>query len=125
MFKVSKAFSSFSVNDIPKAREFYEKILGLEVTDLRDNIELHIRGENNILVYPKEDHTPATFTVLNFPVDDMEKAVNQLTEAGVKFEKYDMPGAVTDERGVFHGEGYKIAWFKDPAGNILSIIEGM
>ena len=125
MFKASKAFSSFSVSDISRAKEFYGKTLGLEVTDLRDNILLHITGENSIMLYPKSDHTPATFTVLNFQVDDIGKAINELTRDGVKFEIYDLPGAETDEKGIFHGEGYKIAWFKDPAGNILSIIEGM
>ena len=125
MFKESKAFSSFSVNDIPKAKEFYGGTLGLEVTDLRDNIELHIAGENNIMVYPKDNHTPASFTILNFSIENVEKAVEELTQAGVKFEMYDAPDCKTDEKGIFRGEGYKIAWFKDPAENILSVIEGM
>src|SRR6478735_3797743 len=117
MFKHAKAFSSFSVNDIQKAKEFYGKTLGLDVTDNPMGlIELKIAG-NNIMVYPKPNHEPATFTVLNFPVDDVEKAVDELTAKGVAFEQYE--GEIkTDEKGISRDNGGPtIAWFKDPAGN--------
>lgn len=123
MFKYLTAFSSFSVNDLASAKKFYSNILGLKVTE--DNmgfIELHIDKNQKVLVYPKEDHIPATFTVLNFPVENIEKAVDELTDQEVVFEQYE--GALkTDEKGIMRGEGPNIAWFKDPAGNILSIIE--
>ena len=121
MFKNTKAFSGFSVNDLQKARQFYGEVLGLDVSE-NMGLELHIAGGNNILVYPKPNHTPATFTILNFPVDDIEKAVEELRKKGVIFEKYDDP-IKTDEHGIFRGEGPNIAWFKDPAGNILSVLE--
>ena len=121
MFKNTKAFSGFSVNDLQKARQFYGEVLGLDVSE-NMGLELHIAGGNNILVYPKPNHTPATFTILNFPVDDIEKAVEELRKKGVIFEKYDDP-IKTDENGIFRGEGPNIAWFKDPAGNILSVLE--
>jgi len=123
MFKHAKAFSSFSVNDIQKAKEFYGKTLGLNVTDNPMGlIELNISG-NNIMVYPKPNHEPATFTVLNFPVDDVEKAVDELTAKGVVFEQYE--GEIkTNEKGIsMSPAGPKIAWFKDPAGNILSVLQ--
>jgi predicted enzyme related to lactoylglutathione lyase len=124
MFKNSKAFSGFSVNDIQRAKEFYGKTLGI---DVRDNpmglIELHIAGNNPIIVYPKPNHEPATFTILNFPVDDIEKAVDELTTKGIVFEQYE--GQIkTDAKGISRNpDGPKIAWFKDPAGNILSVIQ--
>jgi catechol 2,3-dioxygenase-like lactoylglutathione lyase family enzyme len=121
MFKNTKAFSGFSVNDLQKAKEFYRETLGLEVSE-NMGLELHIAGGNNIFVYPKPNHTPATFTILNFLVDDIEKAVGELTEKGVIFEKYGEP-IMTDEKGIHRGEGPTIAWFKDPAGNILSVLE--
>ncbi|MDQ6843631.1 MAG: VOC family protein [Bacteroidota bacterium] len=124
MFHDSKVFSSFSVNDIGKAKDFYSKILGLEVKeDKMGLLELHISGSNNILMYPKPEHTPATFTVLNFPVENIDKAVDDLTDAGVHFEQYE--GEIqTDKKGIARGEtGPLIAWFKDPAGNILSVLE--
>ncbi len=123
MFKDAKAFSSFSVNDIQKARSFYSEILGIEVTDGEQGIlTLHLGNENNIIVYPKSNHTPASFTVLNFPVDSIEQAVDELTKRGVVFEHYEaMPE--TDKKGIFRGGGPLIAWFKDPAGNIFSVIE--
>jgi catechol 2,3-dioxygenase-like lactoylglutathione lyase family enzyme len=124
MLKHSKAFSGFSVNDIQKAKKFYSEILGLEV---RDNpmglIELHIEGSNYIIIYPKPNHEPATFTILNFPVDNIDEAVDELISKGVKFEQYESP-IKTDEKGICRNpQGPKIAWFKDPAGNILSVIE--
>jgi catechol 2,3-dioxygenase-like lactoylglutathione lyase family enzyme len=121
MFKNTKAFSGFSVNDLQKARQFYSETLGLEVSESM-GLELHIAGGNNILVYPKPNHTPATFTILNFPVDNIEKAVEELGKKGVIFEKYEDP-IKTDENGIFRGGGPLIAWFKDPAGNILSVLE--
>jgi predicted enzyme related to lactoylglutathione lyase len=124
MFRKTKAFSGFSVNDIEKAKDFYSGVLGLEVTDNPMGlIELKIEGCNPILVYPKPDHTPATFTILNFPVDNIDEAVTALTEKGVSFERYG--GAIqTDEKGICRTSGGPhIAWFKDPAGNILSVLE--
>jgi predicted enzyme related to lactoylglutathione lyase len=124
MFHDTKAFSGFSVNDVQRAKEFYGQTLGLEVRDLPMGVlELQLAGGTNILVYPKPNHTPATFTILNFPVDDVEQAVDKLTKRGVNFEHYNQPGLKTDEKGVHHGEGPVIAWFKDPAGNILSVLE--
>jgi predicted enzyme related to lactoylglutathione lyase len=124
MFKNSKAFSSFSVNDLQKAREFYSQVLGLDITVNKEMeiLELHIGGSHRIMVYPKPDHVPAIYTVLNFSVQDIEKAVGKLTALGVHFEKYE--GELkTDEKGIFRGGGPLIAWFKDPAGNILSVLE--
>jgi len=121
MFEHTKAFSGFSVDDIPKARQFYGETLGLRVSEENGLLTLHIAGDRNTLVYPKEDHTPATFTILNFPVDDVDKAVDELTARGVRFERYE--GSDQDEKGVFRGGGPLIAWFKDPAGNILSVIQ--
>lgn len=123
MFKNSKAFSGFSVNDLAKAKQFYSETLGLEVKDNPMGlIELHINSGNRILVYPKPNHEAATFTILNFPVDDFDKAVNELTEKGIRFEQY--KELKTDARGISKNPGGgRIAWFKDPAGNILSVIE--
>jgi len=123
MFKNTKAFSGFSVNDIGKAKEFYNETLGLDVSEMNGLLNLHIAGGTNLLVYPKPNHTPATFTILNFPVDNVEDAVEQLTSRGVRFEIYKEDELKTDEKGIFRGEGPKIAWFKDPAGNILSVLE--
>ena len=128
MFKNTKAFSSFSVNNLQKAKEFYSKTLGINVSDNPMGlIELHIAGSNNIMVYPKPNHEPATFTVLNFPVDDIDKTVDELTTKGVVFEQYDFAELKTDEKGISRGDGGErgpsIAWFKDPAGNILSVVE--
>ncbi len=123
MFKNTKAFSSFSVNDLQKAKEFYSKTLGVEVTDdPMGLIELKIAGSNNLMVYPKPNHEPATYTVLNFPVDDIDKAVDELTAKGVVFEQYS--DLKTDQKGISRNpNGPKIAWFKDPAGNILSVLQ--
>lgn len=122
MFRNTKAFSGFSVDDIPKAREFYGRTLGLDVTEQHGLLFLHIAGGGKILMYPKPDHAPATFTILNFPVSNIEEAVDQLTERGVRFESYG-GDLKTDEKGIFRGGGPLIAWFKDPAGNILSVLE--
>jgi catechol 2,3-dioxygenase-like lactoylglutathione lyase family enzyme len=124
MFKDSKAFSTFAVDDVPRAKQFYGETLGLDVTDEMGGLALELAGGTTVFVYPKPDHTPASFTVLNFPVDDVEAAVDQLTAAGVRFERYEGEIA-TDEKGIHRGgEGPAIAWFTDPAGNILSVLEG-
>jgi predicted enzyme related to lactoylglutathione lyase len=126
MFKDTKAFSGFSVNDIEKAAKFYGETLGLEITRKEMGVtllEIKITGnENKIMVYPKPNHEPATYTILNFPVDDVEKAVDELTAKGVKFEHYDYEYLKTDAKGIARGGGPTIAWFKDPAGNILSVL---
>jgi catechol 2,3-dioxygenase-like lactoylglutathione lyase family enzyme len=121
MFENTRAFSGFSVDDVPEARKFYGETLGLRVSEEYGMLSLHIAGERDILVYPKPDHTPATFTILNFPVDDIEKAVDELAGRGVRFERYD--DSNTDEKGIYRGQGPLIAWFKDPAGNILSVLQ--
>lgn len=123
MFANTKAFSGFSVDDIPRAKEFYGETLGLEVSDENGLLNLHIAGDRDTLVYPKPDHQPASFTILNFPVSDIEAAVDQLAERGVEFERYQGTEIETDEKGIFRGEGPLIAWFKDPAGNVLAVIE--
>ena len=121
MFANTKAFSGFSVDDIPAAKEFYENILGLDVGEENGMLHLQIAGDRDTLVYPKPDHTPATFTILNFPVDDIDAAVDELTSRGVVFERYDLGEA--DHKGIYRGdEGPPIAWFKDPAGNVLSVL---
>jgi catechol 2,3-dioxygenase-like lactoylglutathione lyase family enzyme len=123
MFKDTKAFSGFSVNDVQQAKEFYSQTLGLDVSESNGLLQLHIAGGTTILMYPKENHTPATFTILNFPVANVEQAVDDLARRGVHFESYHDGDLVTDEKGIFRGGGPKIAWFKDPAGNILSVLE--
>jgi len=123
MFEHTKAFSGFSVDDIPAAQRFYGDTLGLKVSEANGMLTLHIAGERDTIVYPKPNHTPAEFTILNFPVDDITRAVDQLTERGVAFERYEGTPMETDEKGVFRGGGPLIAWFKDPAGNVLSVIE--
>ncbi|HEY0738636.1 MAG TPA: VOC family protein [Herpetosiphonaceae bacterium] len=121
MFEHTKAFSGFSVDDLAKARHFYGETLGLKVSEEHGLLQLHIAGGTNILVYPKAHHVPATFTVLNFPVDDVDQAVDELTVRGVHFERYD--GMPQDDKGIMRGNGPDIAWFKDPAGNILSVLK--
>jgi catechol 2,3-dioxygenase-like lactoylglutathione lyase family enzyme len=123
MINNSPAFSSFSVNDLTKAKDFYGTKLGLKVTESEEGLKLHTGGENTVFVYPKPNHTPATFTVLNFPVDNIDQAVDKLTGLGIHFEQYE--GEMkTDKKGIFRGHpGPKIAWFKDPAGNFLSVLE--
>ena len=121
-FKNTKAFSSFSVKDLDEAKRFYGQTLGLEVLESDEGLILQTKGGIDVFIYPKPDHTPATFTVLNFIVDDIDSAVNELTKMGVNFQIYDKGELKTDDRGVFQGKP-KIAWFKDPAGNFLSILE--
>jgi catechol 2,3-dioxygenase-like lactoylglutathione lyase family enzyme len=121
MFENTKAFSGFSVDDVPKAKAFYGDTLGLRVSEENGLLTLHLAGGTDVLVYPKPHHTPAEFTILNFPVDDIEVAVDELVERGVRFERYD--GIETDERGIARGAGPLIAWFKDPAGNVLSVLQ--
>ncbi|TMR89786.1 VOC family protein [Nonomuraea basaltis] len=121
MFGKTKAFSGFSVNDIAAAKRFYGETLGLRVSEEHGLLTLHIEGGTDILIYPKDDHTPATFTILNFPVEDIEKAVNELTAREVRFERYENLPA--DEKGIFREAGPPIAWFTDPAGNILSVLQ--
>jgi len=124
MLKHSKAFSGFSVNDVPKALEFYSKTLGLTVTEEHGMLTLHIEGGTNVLAYPKPNHNPATFTILNFPVGNVDQAVTELSSRGVRFERYDEPDLKTDDQGISRGNGGPpIAWFKDPAGNILSVLQ--
>jgi predicted enzyme related to lactoylglutathione lyase len=123
MFKDSKAFSGFSTNDIAKAKDFYGNVLGLNVEESGKEmpvLTLHLATGGNIFVYPKEDHVPATYTILNFPVNDVEKAVDELVAKGITFEHYE---GMTDEKGINRGWGPLIAWFKDPAGNVLSVID--
>jgi len=122
MLSESKAFSGFSVNDTQKAKQFYGQTLGLEVSESNGLLTLHLAGDNKVLIYPKPNHAPATFTILNFPVDDVDKAVDELTKRGVRFEIYNLPDIKTDEKGIMRGKGPTIAWFKDPAGNILSVL---
>src|ERR1700676_5425849 len=123
MLGKSKAFSGFSANDIQSAKEFYGGTLGLEVSESHGLLSLNLAGGTTVLIYPKPNHVPATFTVLNFPVDSVDKAVDELTKRGVRFQIYNEPDLKTDERGIFRGGGPVIAWFKDPAGNILSVLE--
>lgn len=124
MFEKKAAFGSFSVNDIEKARTFYSDTLGLKVRQNREGLELDLPGGSRFMVYEKQDHEPATYTVLNFAVPDVEEAVNDLSGRGVRFEVYDKGDLKTDERGIHRGEpGPNIAWFKDPAGNYISVLE--
>ncbi|PYT06079.1 MAG: glyoxalase [Acidobacteria bacterium] len=126
MFKAKAAFSGFSVDDLAKAKEFYTETLGLTVDDEGVGVRLQLPGGAAVFAYPKKDHQPATFTILNFEVDNIDEAVDELTKRGVQFEHYE-DGPKTDEKGIFRGRkqnmGPDIAWFKDPAGNILSVIE--
>ena len=121
MLDANKALGSFSVNDIQKAKDFYGKTLGLDVSSGPEGTL--VIPEAKTLIYPKPNHQPATFTVLNFPVDNVEKTVDELGKRGVRFEIYDEPNIKTDARGISRGNGPTIAWFKDPAGNILSVVE--
>jgi catechol 2,3-dioxygenase-like lactoylglutathione lyase family enzyme len=124
MLADSKAFSGFAVDDLEKARQFYGETLGLKTSVLDEEngvLSLHLAGDRDTLIYLKPDFTPATYTILNFPVEDVDKAVDELSARGVRFEKYD--GFDQDEKGIARGPGPTIAWFKDPAGNILSVLE--
>jgi len=123
MLKESKAFSGFSVNDIQKAKDFYGRTLGLQVSESHGLLTLQLAGGNKVIIYPKVNHAPATFTVLNFPVENVDESVDELAERGVRFEIYDKSDIKTDEKGIMRGNGPTIAWFKDPAGNVLSVIE--
>jgi catechol 2,3-dioxygenase-like lactoylglutathione lyase family enzyme len=123
MLKESKAFSGFSVNDMQKAKDFYGRTLGLQVSESHGLLTLQLAGGNEVLIYPKVNHVPATFTVLNFPVENVDESVNELAKRGVRFEIYDQSDIKTDEKGIMRGNGPTIAWFKDPAGNVLSVIE--
>lgn len=122
MLSDSHAYSGFSSNDIPKAKEFYAETLGLEVTEENGMLTLHLAGGGKVLIYPKDNHEPASFTVLNFPVENIEQAVDRLAKTGIQLERYE--GSNQDERGIHREYGPPIAWFKDPAGNILSVLEG-
>ena len=122
VFKTAKSFSSFSVNDLNKAKDFYGQTLGLDVSETPEGLEVRT-GDNPVFLYPKPNHTPASFTVLNFKVDDIENAIDELASMGVNLEHYNLPDIKTDTRGIFRGPGHQIAWFKDPAGNVLSVIE--
>jgi extradiol dioxygenase family protein len=121
-FKYTKAFSSFSVKDLDEAKRFYGQTLGLDVSESDEGLILQTKGGIDIFIYPRPDHTPATFTILNFVVDDVDRAVDELTKMGIRFQIYEKGELKTDDRRVFQGKP-KIAWFKDPAGNFLSILE--
>jgi catechol 2,3-dioxygenase-like lactoylglutathione lyase family enzyme len=124
MFKNAKTFSSFSVDDLKKAKDFYARTLGLEVKETKEGLELKLAGGVSVFIYPKPDHQPATFTILNFIVDDVERAVDDLKKRGVRFETYNGPHIKTDAKGIARpGDGPAIAWFKDPAGNFLSVLK--
>jgi catechol 2,3-dioxygenase-like lactoylglutathione lyase family enzyme len=121
MFTDTKAFSSFSVNDLAAARSFYGDTLGLKVSEADDILRLEIAGGHPVMIYPKDDHTPASFTVLNFSVDNIDAAVDELVGRGVTFERY--PQYPSDEKGIVRGDMPPIAWFTDPAGNVLSVLQ--
>jgi predicted enzyme related to lactoylglutathione lyase len=127
VFKDNQAFSSFAVDDADAAKAFYGETLGMEITEIPDMgglLELTVAGGAKVMVYPKPNHEPATFTVLNFPVDDIDQAVDELAGRGAAFEIYDEGDIKTDAKGIMRGQGPQIAWFRDPAGNILSVLEG-
>jgi catechol 2,3-dioxygenase-like lactoylglutathione lyase family enzyme len=121
MFADTKSYSGIAVRDMEKAREFYGGKLGLRTSEEHGNLWLHLAGDRDTLIYEQPEMTPASFTVLNFEVDEIEKAVDALAERGVSFERYD--GFEQDERGIFRGEGPLIAWFRDPSGNVLSVLQ--
>jgi catechol 2,3-dioxygenase-like lactoylglutathione lyase family enzyme len=121
MFANTRAYSGFSVDDIEAAKDFYGNVLGLEVTEENGMLGLQIAGGSPILVYPKDDHEPATFTILNFPVDDIDKAADELAARGVSLVRYE--GFEQDEKGIMRDQGPPIGWFLDPAGNVLSILQ--
>jgi predicted enzyme related to lactoylglutathione lyase len=121
MFGDTKAFSGFAVGDVGEAKEFYEGKLGIATSTANGILTLHIAGDRDTIVYPRPGHTPAQYTILNFPVDDIDAAVDGLTARGVEIERYD--GFEQDERGIFRGGGPFIAWFTDPAGNVLSVLQ--
>lgn len=121
MLANTKAYSGFAVDDLRKAPEFYGGTLGLTTSEEHDLMWLHLAGDRDTLVYPQPDPTPASYTILNFEVNDIAAAVDELVARGVQFERYD--GVEQDERGIFRDEGPYIAWFKDPAGNVLSVLQ--
>ena len=121
MFKDTKAFSGFAVDDVAAAQAFYGETLGLRTSEQHGLLTLHIAGGRDTIVYPRPGHVPAQYTILNFPVEDIDAAVDALSERGVSFERYE--GFEQDERGIARAEGPYIAWFKDPAGNILSVLQ--
>jgi catechol 2,3-dioxygenase-like lactoylglutathione lyase family enzyme len=121
MFANTKAFSGFAVDDVQKAREFYGETLGIKTSEQNGLLTLHLAGDRDTLAYPRPGHIPADYTILNFPVEDIDSAVEDLLARGVRFERYD--GFEQDEKGVFRGGGPYIAWFKDPAGNVLSVLQ--
>jgi predicted enzyme related to lactoylglutathione lyase len=121
MFENTKAFSGFSVDDLDAAKKFYGEILGLKTSERYGLLTLHLAGGRDTLVYPKPDHSPATYTILNFAVDDIDAAVDELVSRGVELEKYD--GLGQDDKGINRAGGPYIAWFKDPAGNILAVLQ--
>ncbi len=124
MLKDSKSFSSFSTNDLVKAQEFYSQTLGLEVEKMEMGVlSLHLSGGAEVTIYPKDDHSPATFTVLNFLVDDIVSEVDELAQKGVQFEQYDNEDIKTNEKGLSNQDGRSMAWFKDPAGNIIGLLQ--
>jgi predicted enzyme related to lactoylglutathione lyase len=121
MFANTPAFSGFAVDDLEEARRFYGETLGLNITDGPMGVlSLELAGDRPTMIYPKPDFTPATYTILNFQVDDVDAAVDELTSRGVEMERYE--GFDQDEKGIARDEGPTIAWFKDPAGNILSVL---
>ncbi|MDG4822741.1 VOC family protein [Asanoa sp. WMMD1127] len=120
MFNPTRPFSGFSVDDIPAAKRFYGETLGLPVSELNGMLMIDIGAGAEVLVYPKANHQPATFTILNFPVADIDSAVDDLASRGIRFERYE--GMPHDEKGIVRGDGPDIAWFTDPAGNVLSVL---
>jgi len=127
MFKAQAAFSGISVDDLDKAKQFYTQTLGLVLDDETMGLQFKLPNGGGLFVYPKPDHQPATFTVLNFVVENIDEAVDELTKSGVSFERYNnIPGG-QDEKGIARGlaahQGPDIAWFKDPAGNILAVLQ--
>jgi predicted enzyme related to lactoylglutathione lyase len=124
MINTKNAFSGFSVNDTAKAKEFYGKTLGMDIKDGEMGIlDLKVANGSSVMIYPKENHSPADFTILNIPVDNIDEAVDELTGRGVKFIKYNQGEIKTDDKGIMRGNGPNIAWFSDPAGNIISVLE--
>jgi catechol 2,3-dioxygenase-like lactoylglutathione lyase family enzyme len=121
MFQTAKAFGSFAVDDLAAAQKFYGETLGLEVSEEDGALMLHLAGDRHILVYPKPDHSPASFTILNFPVDDIDQAVDELAARGVPIQRYE--DFQTDDSGIYRGQGRSMAWFTDPAGNVLSVAQ--
>jgi catechol 2,3-dioxygenase-like lactoylglutathione lyase family enzyme len=122
-FKEAKVFPSFSVNNLKQAKEFYGQTLGLEISETPEGLELNLADELNVFIYPKPNHTAASFTVLNFKVNDIANTIDELKTLGINPEHYNQPDLKTDKNGILADDGMKIAWFKDPAGNILSVIE--